>query len=59
MQVDVANLQRLVDERYISVQKHPTLPLLIWNYTPKTQFENHWTPETMMCRGLITRLKPA
>src|SRR5438132_2764187 len=39
---------------YLSCRKHPTDDLLIWNYTQKTQWERNWTPETRMCRGLIT-----
>ena len=27
---------------------------LIWDYTQKTQAHRHWTPETRMCRGLVT-----
>lgn len=54
MIVDVPALTALVEEGYLSRQKHPAYDLFIWNYTPRTQFENHWTPETMMCRGLIT-----
>jgi RNA ligase len=52
--VDVAALRALVAQRYLTVQQHPAADLLIWNYTPKTQFERYWTPETRMCRGLIT-----
>ncbi|HET8844790.1 MAG TPA: T4 RnlA family RNA ligase [Ktedonobacteraceae bacterium] len=29
------------------------MDLVIYNYTVKTQFERYWTPETLMCRGLI------
>lgn len=55
--VDVDRLNELVSSGYLSCNRHPTADLLIWNYTPKTQFERHWTPETMMCRGLITDLE--
>lgn len=54
MIVDVAVLQKLVDEGYLTSRPHPTADLLIWNYTAKAQYEQHWTPEIMMCRGLIT-----
>lgn len=53
--IDLAKLQPFVDEGYISVRPHPTEDLLIYNYTPKTQLENKWTEETMMCRGLIVK----
>ena len=35
-------------------QGHPTLPLTIWNYTEKVQYEGLWDEVTMMCRGLVT-----
>ncbi len=46
-------LQPLVDQHYVSVQKHPTLDLWIYNYTQKAQYERLWTDEILMCRGLI------
>lgn len=46
-------LQKYIDEKYISVQKHPTEDLYIYNYTQRAQFDRVWTEETMMCRGLI------
>lgn len=38
---------------YISKQRHRMAPLTIYNYTHKCQYDWHWTPETMACRGLI------
>jgi hypothetical protein len=37
-------------------QTHPTLPLIIWNYTEKVQYENLFKthPLLLQCRGLIT-----
>jgi hypothetical protein len=35
-------------------QKHPNLPLTIWNYTEKVQYEGLWDEITLSCRGLIT-----
>lgn len=34
-------------------QNHPTLPLSIWNYTPKVQYEGLWDEITTICRGLV------
>jgi hypothetical protein len=34
-------------------QNHPTLPLSIWNYTEKCQFEDSWNPLLLDCRGLV------
>lgn len=35
-------------------QVHPTLPLTIWNYTEKVQYENLWDEITLQTRGLVT-----
>lgn len=35
-------------------QKHPTLPLRIWNYTPEVQYGQLWDEITLSCRGLVT-----
>jgi T4 RnlA family RNA ligase len=35
-------------------QKHPTLPLTIWNYSQQTQYEGWWNEITLACRGLVT-----
>lgn len=45
--------QHLIDDKYISVQKHPTEDLYIYNYTSRCQFDRVWNEETLMCRGLI------
>src|SRR5699024_8529483 len=58
-------LEEVLDERalaeevnagYITMRHHPDDPeLVIYNYTDKTQFDNHWTNETMHSRGLVVR----
>jgi RNA ligase len=35
-------------------QIHPTLPLIIWNYSEKVQYENLWDDITLQTRGLVT-----
>lgn len=45
--------RELVKQRYLTVQRHPTLPLSIYNYSKSAQYDRYWTPETIMCRGLI------
>jgi T4 RnlA family RNA ligase len=47
------NLQKMIDEKYISVQKHPTEELYIYSYTEKAQYDRMWNNETLSCRGLI------
>lgn len=43
----------LVEEGWLISQVHPTLDLTIYNYSQKTQYESHWTEETLMARGLV------
>lgn len=52
--LDMDKLLGEIEAGYISDRKHPDFPQLsIYNYTEKAQYEGRWTPETMMCRGLI------
>lgn len=51
--LDFDNLDKMIAEKVISVQKHPTLDLYIYNYTQKAQFDRIWNNETLQCRGLI------
>jgi T4 RnlA family RNA ligase len=46
-------LPDLIEAGYIVSQKHPELPLKIYNYSAKTQYDRHWIPATLHCRGLI------
>jgi RNA ligase len=50
---DRERLEALVREGWLSSQRHPDANLWIYNYTKRTQYENHWTAETLNCRGLI------
>lgn len=47
------NMNALVEQHYLTCEKHPDTDLYIYNYTPRTQFANLWNAETRMCRGLI------
>lgn len=47
-------LDTMTADGYVRVQRHPTLPFVIHNYTEKSQFEGVWNPVTLACRGLIT-----
>jgi RNA ligase len=49
---DLTELERLVAENYITARDHPSLPYKVLNYTPKTQYAQHWTQETELSRGL-------
>jgi RNA ligase len=50
---DPALLADMVGGGYIRTQSHPSLPLLIHNYTEKAQYENVWNAATLACRGLV------
>jgi RNA ligase len=43
----------MVDDGYVRIQTHPTLPLKIANYAEKAVYERVWNPVTRQCRGLI------
>jgi RNA ligase len=49
----VVELNRMLDEKRIQKQIHPTLPLVIYNYTNRAQFIGEWTQAERVCRGLI------
>ena len=46
-------LDKYVADGWLISQKHPTLPLSIYNYSQKTQYDGHWDDVTLSCRGLI------
>lgn len=53
---DLFDIKDFIDARdagYVKVQRHPSSPLVIANYTAKAQYDNVWTPVTKQCRGLI------
>lgn len=50
---DRERLDAMVAEGWLRSQRHPDADLWIYNYTERAQFEKHWTPETLACRGLI------
>lgn len=51
--LDVKELEQLAHDRFVGCQRHPTLPLRIYNYTQHAQFENKWGGAIDFCRGLI------
>lgn len=48
-----AELERAVEDGWVTKRPHPTLPYFIYNYTPEVQYSNYWNEITMNCRGLI------
>lgn len=47
-------LNKYYEEGLVYKQVHPTLPLTIWNYSEKVQYENLWDEITLQTRGLVT-----
>ena len=52
--MNLETLHRYYEDGLLYKQTHPTLPLTIWNYTEKVQYEGLWDEVTLQCRGLIT-----
>lgn len=50
----IDTLRQYESDGLLYSQTHPTLPLIIWNYTPKVQYEGLWDDVTIMARGLVT-----
>ena len=46
-------LQEMIDQKMVSVQKHPDFDLFIYNYTPIVQYSRTWNEITLQTRGLI------
>lgn len=52
--IDLASFRDRETQGFLTCRSHPTGRLLIWNYTPKCQFDQAWDDVTMQARGLIT-----
>lgn len=46
-------MRRMVEGGYIRTQRHPSLPLTLYNYSEKAQFSRVWNTATLASRGLI------
>ena len=47
-------LNKYHEDNLVYKQIHPTLPLTIWNYSEKVQYDNLWDDITLQTRGLVT-----
>jgi RNA ligase len=52
--MNLETLHRYCENGLLYKQTHPNLPLTIWNYTEKVQYEGLWDEVTLSCRGLVT-----
>ncbi|GAA2546194.1 hypothetical protein GCM10010435_14250 [Winogradskya consettensis] len=50
---DPADLAAAIEAGLVRVQRHPSKPFSIYNYTEAAQYSGAWTPVTLACRGLI------
>jgi RNA ligase len=52
----ISKLNKLNEIGLVEKQSHPLLPLIIWNYTRKVQYDDLWSHDPLLveCRGLIT-----
>ncbi|MFI6761462.1 RNA ligase [Micromonospora sp. NPDC050417] len=50
---DPSDLATAVTEGHVRAQRHPELPLSVYNYTEAASYAGVWTPVTLACRGLI------
>lgn len=53
LQLDWDLVDRMVDEKFITARPHPVLPLTIYNYAAKAQYDKVWNQATLSCRGLV------
>lgn len=53
MKYNLDILNDYIDAGLVLKQDHPTLPISIYNYSRKTQYEGKWDEITLNCRGLI------
>lgn len=52
--IDIDQFREHESQGLITCRSHPEFDLLIWNYTPKCQFDRAWNEVTLQSRGLIT-----
>jgi RNA ligase len=53
---ELSDLPEMLAGGFISARKHPSQPLIIYNYTARAQYDNVWNAATLACRGLIADL---
>jgi RNA ligase len=51
--LDPVDLASAVENGHVRMQRHPSRPFVIYNYTEACQYAGAWTPVTLACRGLI------
>jgi len=52
--LDITVLEQYAEEKRLKRQRHPCIPLYIWNYSERVQFKGLWDHITLQCRALVT-----
>lgn len=55
MQYDLSKINQLIQDGFVLWNKHPTLPIYVYNYSNKCQYSSYWNDLTKKCRGLILK----
>src|SRR5690348_14978098 len=50
---DPVELTAAIESGLVRLQRHPSRPFTIYNYTEACQYSAAWSPITLACRGLI------
>ena len=50
---DPVELTAAIESGLVRLQRHPSRPFTIYNYTEACQYTGAWTPVTLACRGLV------
>jgi RNA ligase len=50
---DLKTLEQHVAAGLVKSRRHPTLPLLIYNYAERVQYDRLWDDVLLQCRGLV------
>lgn len=51
--ITIETLNDYISRGLVMKQTHPTLPISVYNYSRKCQYENAWDEVTLACRGLF------
>lgn len=57
MKYNLSDIADYLEGDFVIAQKHPTLPLVIYNYSRTTQYNGVWDDITLNCRGLVLDLE--
>ena len=55
--ISLQELEKYYQDGLLLKQTHPNHDLIIWNYSPKVQYDRLWDDITIQCRGLVTNSK--